>query len=441
MKPLFSFSRSREDFPMFINRALDGVKVHPIGFWFIFWGELAERAAYYGMRAVLALFLTDVMLFDEGKSGMVASFFSAGCYLLTLAGGWVSDRYLGKFWTIIIFAFPYLVGYPLLGLTHGEMWMYFALVLLAIGSGVIKPNLSPLMGAMYDGKPKELRSQAFSWFYAGINLGGGATSLAVPWIRTHYGFSTAFLATAALMAVALFVFFLGKRFYPKHEVAMTYNRSKKTAKPVGEERADRAVLVRIVLVFVVIIFFWSVYDQTMSTWVFFAENYMNLYGFDPDQFQALNPWLIILLTPIFNAMWKWLKINKATTKMMIGFLTTAVCMGIMATAGFLASDGKVTSAWIVAAYVVVTLAELCISVVGLEFAFAEAPEHMRSRSTSVFLFTVFVGDILAGFLASIYPKLLPGYYFGLLTVMMLAVAGVFYFVARNFEHRKAVIAG
>lgn len=166
---------------------------------------------------------------------------------------------------------------------------------------------------------------------------------------------------------------------------------------------------------------------------------MELYGFDPDQFQALNPWLIVALTPIFNLMWGWLGIKKATSKMMIGYILTAVCMGIMALAGFLALEHKVTVMWLVAAYVVVTFAELCISIVGLELAFTEAPKHMKSQVTSVFLFTVFVGDILAGLLASVYPKMTPGTYFGLLTAMMIVVAVVFYGVARNFERQKVAL--
>ena len=125
--------------------------------------------------------------------------------------------------------------------------------------------------------------------------------------------------------------------------------------------------------------------------------------------------------------------------MMIGYILTTACMGIMALAGFLAFDHKVTVMWLVAAYVVVTLAELCISVVGLELAFTEAPKHMKSQVTSVFLFTVFVGDILAGLLASIYPKMTPGVYFGFLTAMMVAVSFAFYGVAKNFERQKAAL--
>jgi len=285
-----------------MGKLVNALKAHPTGFWFIFWGELAERAAYYGMRAILALFLVDVMHFDDGKSGMVASFFSAGCYLLCLAGGWMSDRYLGKFWTIIVFTLPYLAGYPLLGFsTHNsEFIMYLALVLLAIGSGVIKPNLSPLMGSMYKDKPKELRSQAFSWFYAAINLGAGATSIAIPWIRTNYGFMTAFIATAVLMAFAIFIFFIGKRFYPPEEVKFGGNKAIKAKRSLEQKRADRAVLARIAGIFTLIIFFWSVYDQTMTTWVFFTRDHINLHGLAPDQLQALNPWLIVALTPLFN---------------------------------------------------------------------------------------------------------------------------------------------
>jgi len=424
-----------------MGKLVNALKAHPTGFWFIFWGELAERAAYYGMRAILALFLVDVMHFDDGKSGMVASFFSAGCYLLCLAGGWVSDRYLGKFWTIIVFTLPYLAGYPLLGFsTHNsEFIMYLALVLLAIGPGVIKPNLSPLMGSMYKDKPKELRSQAFSWFYAAINLGAGATSIAIPWIRTNYGFMTAFIATAVLMAFAIFIFFIGKRFYPPEEVKFGGNKAIKAKRSLEQKRADRAVLARIAGIFTLIIFFWSVYDQTMTTWVFFTSDHINLHGLAPDQLQALNPWLIVALTPLFNIMWVRLKITKATKKMLIGFLVTAACMRVIAIAGLLAGDGRTSLAWIVVAYIVVTLAELCISVVGLEFAFAEAPEHMKSQVTSFFLVTVFVGDIIAGFLASIYPRMDPGSYFGILTAMMLIVSAVFYFVAKNYEQGKKAI--
>jgi POT family proton-dependent oligopeptide transporter len=257
----------------------------------------------------------------------------------------------------------------------------------------------------------------------------------VPWIRTNFGFNVAFYSTAALMAAAILIFLSGKRFYPPEEVRFGGSNSNSLRTP-DEKRADRAVLVRLLGVFTVIIFFWSVYDQTMSTWIFFARDHIDLKGLDPDQFQALNPWLIVALTPVFNWLWNRLNITKATTKMMVGYLLTAVCMGTIALASLIASDGRVNMVWIIGAYVVVTLAELCLSVVGLEFAFSEAPEHMKSQLTSLFLFTVFVGDILAGLLASIYPRMTPACYFGMLTAMMTVVSVIFYFVARNYDQRK-----
>jgi len=357
-----------------ISKMVNVLKVHPIGFWFIFWGELAERAAYYGMRAILALFLTDVMGFNDGKSGMIASFFSAACYMLCLVGGYVSDRYFGKFWTIILFAFPYLLGYPLLGFATADasFILYIALGLLAVGSGVIKPNLSPLMGSMY--KDEKLRGQAFAWYYAAINIGAGVTSIAVPWIRTEFGFNIAFYITAAFMATAILIFFLGKRFYPLEETKFGGSDDTRTNK---ERHADLAVLARLIGIFTMFVFFWAIYDQTMTTWIFFARDHVDLKGFDPDQFQALNPWLIVVLTPAFIWLWNRLNITKATTKMMVGYVLTAVCMGTIALAGFFASGERVNMTWIISAYVVVTLAELCISVVGLEFAFSEAPKHMK----------------------------------------------------------------
>lgn len=416
---------------------MEKLRAHPVGFWFIFWGELAERAAYYGMRAILALYLTDIMRFDVSKSGMVASFFSAGCYLLCLLGGWVSDRWFGKFWTIIIFSLPYLAGYPLLGFSESEAGLYLALVLLAGGSGMIKPNLSPLMGALYDDGSEKLRSQAFSWFYAAINLGAGATSLAMPWLRSHYGFRAAFMSTAILMAASLFVFFIGKKHYPRNETALPHGKAAARKKTAEEKQADNGALARLIGIFIIIVFFWAIYDQTMSTWVYFARDYLNLYGLEPDQLQALNPWLVVILTPLFNVMWTKLGIEKATAKMLIGYLVATGCMGIMAAAGIMAKSGRVSMFYELAAYTAITLAELCISVVGLEFAFTEAPKHMRSRITSIFLITVFAGDILAGLLASAYPKMAPGAYFGLLVLIMAGAAIAFYIVAKKFERQKA----
>ena len=130
----------------FISR----LKEHPRGFWFVFWGELAERSSYYGMRTLLALYLVDVIGFSESQGASTMAFFQATCYLLPIFGGLIADYWLGRYRTILYFFVPYIFGQILLGNTHVPAFIYFALFLLALGSGTIKPSTSPLMGMIYE---------------------------------------------------------------------------------------------------------------------------------------------------------------------------------------------------------------------------------------------------------------------------------------------------
>jgi POT family proton-dependent oligopeptide transporter len=122
---------------------------HPVGFRFFFWGEFAERCSYYGMRAILALYMTEKLGVDKADAGTFMSLFIAACYFFPLVGGYVADNFLGKYWTIVLFSVPYVAAQFLVGIEDRYV-VFGALVLLAMGSGVIKPNISTLMGMTYD---------------------------------------------------------------------------------------------------------------------------------------------------------------------------------------------------------------------------------------------------------------------------------------------------
>ncbi len=165
---------------------------HPIGFWFFFWGEFAERCCYYGMRAILLLYMIQILKFSDGAANRIISYYIAACYLAPLLGGFVADRFLGKYRTIVYFAIPYIFGQVLLGIAslHNTTCLYLSLGLLAMGSGVIKPNISTLMGLTYDQRrpgQTKLRSDAFAMFYGSINIGAAISSFCVPWIRNANG--------------------------------------------------------------------------------------------------------------------------------------------------------------------------------------------------------------------------------------------------------------
>lgn len=410
---------------------------HPAGFWFIFWGELAERASYYGMRAILALYLAERLGFTKSGASAVVSYFIAAVYFLPLVGGFLADRFFGKYWTIIGFSLPYILGHVILGI-ESRPYMYTALALLAMGSGVIKPNISPLMGLTYDQQrpgQTRLRSDAFAMFYAAINIGAAISSWIMPLLRVHYGYSVAFLFPAALMVVAFAFFAAGKPFYAVEAIG----RASLTS---AQRRQQWKVLGRLVGLFVVVSFFWAVFDQSPTTWTFFAKDHLDLHFFghaiQPDQLQAINPLLILALLPVVTATWRLLARAgielHATDKMLVGFVLTASTMAIMTIAAYRAGEtGRVSVHWETAAYVLVTAAEICISVVGLEFAFAVAPAAMKSIITAVWLLAVFAGDLLNAQIAPLYETLGPARYFLLLTLAMLPVTAAFVVIASRFK--------
>src|SRR6185503_4555816 len=297
-------------------------RAHPRGFWFVFWGELAERASFYGMRTVLALYLLDVLHFAPAGAASVMTFFLAVAYLAPLLGGYIADRFLGRFGTIAAFALPYLAGHIVLAAVPTRTGLGIALVLLALGSGAIKPNTSTLMGMIYEAEKKTaLLGRAFSYFYAAINVGSAVTSLGLPLVRVSHGYATALLVPAVLMAVSFVLFVAGRRHYPPDPPRRA---------PTTVERADaRASIRRLAPLFGLVAVFWFVYDQTASTWIFFARDHVDLalwggLSITPDQIQGTNPVFILILTPVFNRLWTWLEARRGgavrdTQKMQLGF--------------------------------------------------------------------------------------------------------------------------
>ena len=563
---------------------------HPIGFWFFFWGEFAERCSYYGMRAILALYMTERLGVNEGNAGTFMALFIAACYFFPLVGGWLADNYFGKYWTIVGFSIPYVVAQFLVGIENPYV-VAGALVLLAMGSGVIKPNISTLMGLTYDQQrpgQEQLRTSAFSWFYMAINIGAALSQFSMPYLRTTYGYQTAFLFPAGLMALALVIFALGKRFYASETIVrkvegnpadggipdsrtITWLPLKYEVLTPEQKAADRALrwktLGRIGSVFLMVMFFWAIFDQAASTWIFFANTYMDttLFGrpTPADAIQAFNPVFIVALVPLSVALFKAFPL-RATTKMMIGFALTGLSMVIMSLSGFMAGEAqkavkvtfpegavvvpafdtpldqvkpaaggqptavgngvklsatdweydqgkkkltfatgklilangqevpvaaghlsaaapdaaalsaggvlepllkagddlagvkpeatrvtvetidwvkpaeRVTVWWQVLAYLIITVAEILISVTGLELAFVAAPPSMKSFVTACWLAVVFLANLLINApITQLYPLMEPGVYFAMLAGAMGVVTLVFVPIAARFNRGMA----
>jgi POT family proton-dependent oligopeptide transporter len=466
---------------------------HPKGFWFIFFGELAERCSFYGMRGLLATYLITVFGKTKAEASEVVHLYIAGCFATGLLGGWVADRLLGKYWTIVAFSIPYVIGQLLIGLADPTL-LYVALVILAFGSGVIKPNISTLMGKTYDQqRPGQelLRSRAFGYFYMAINVGSLLSYQICPLLRDYFGgydpetksladpkagYLAGFLFPAGLMAVALVIFAAGKPFYATENVE-------------ADRRADAddagnkwQIVGRLAGLFTLVLFFWMVFDQKASTWIYFAGDYLNTdvtnpvsgrtaFRIPPESLASANPFLIICFVPLLNWLFSVLSAKgyrvRPTDKIVAGFLLTGLACAIHAVAGWLATnpDGtitRVTVGWQLLAYVSLTLAEVLISVTGLELAYTAAPRSMKGFITAVWFVPIFVANLLSSQLAKTYPNTvksgetakapafelygvkffdLPQFataqdYFLFLAGLLLVVATAFVFVARRFNRTQ-----
>lgn len=417
---------------------------HPAGFWFVFWAELSERASFYGMRVLLALYLVDVFGFKEADSGSIVQLFTAACYVTPILGGFIADHFLGRYRTIVWFCIPYILGHLVLGYFRQESFLFLALALLALGSGTIKPNTSTLMGMMYERLGKgHLLDDAFAYYYAAINIGSTIASLGLPLVQIHYGYEVALFVPAALIAVSMGVFVLGRRHFPPEALRWRMG----PGKPEAQKLAERAVLTRLIGILALVSVYWFVADQSGSTWVFLAENHMDLtlwpFGItlSAAQTQGLNPLIIIFCTPILAAIWRRLDGARGrplvpTDKMMIGFVLTVAAMAVMTMAGTLATYGPVSVWYLVLATFLITIGELCISVVGLQLCYVVAPHSMKSQITAFFLMTSFAGDSFGALFDQLYGVVNYGVYFGLQALMALGAALAMVYVARGLSQRE-----
>ena len=276
-----------------------------------------------------------------------------------------------------------------------------------------------------------------------MNVGAALSSFILPLVVEAQGgrYGLALMVPAVLMAVAFGAFAFGKRWYPSENVRVA--RPPKTSE---QREAERRTLIRIAGVFAAIAVFWLIYDQNADTWIYFAQSHTDLrlfgtVGLTANQMQALNPVFIVLLTPVFNYIWNTARKRRGgrevpdTSKMLVGYGIVVLTSAIMAYAAWLARSGTVVSVWwVVLATFVITLAELCISPVGLEFAYRQAAPGTKSVVTAAFHMMVFVGDSIGLIFAPFYEKgLKPAPYFGLLAVIMTVTALAFIPISRKFE--------
>ncbi len=393
---------------------------------FIIGNEICERFSFYGMRVNLTAFLAGYLLLNqypvEEERAAIAKetfhLFMSGVYFFPLLGGFIADRFLGKYRTILYLSLVYCAGHVCLAAFEGNRNGFFAgLFLIALGSGGIKPCVSSMVGDQFDEKRKHLASKVFGAFYWSINFGSFFASLLMPITLKKYGPAVAFGIPGVLMFIATIVFWLGNRHYvkipptgggnPDSFLRVVWTKLTKK-EPADQHHPKEAVegvhaVFRLMGVFLLVPFFWMLFDQKASTWVLQANKMDRVIGdftIEASQMQVINPALVMLLIPLLHGV-IYPRLEKAGYGLK-PLWRMAIGMGLGAASYIVAGmiqvpmdAGKTMHImWQLAPYVLLTIAEVMVSVTGLEFAYSQAPRSMKSTIMSLWNLNVTLANVV-----------------------------------------------
>ncbi|MBT3047684.1 MAG: POT family MFS transporter [Candidatus Thiodiazotropha sp.] len=421
----------------------------PAGIPYIIGNEAAERFSFYGMRAILVVFMTQYLLDGSGVADPMNEeeakgwfhLFVSAVYITPLLGALISDGLLGKYRTIITLSLVYCLGHFVLALDHTRLGLLLGLGLIALGSGGIKPCVSAHLGDQFGRTNAHLLPRAFGWFYFAINLGAFFSILATPWLLREVGPSWAFGVPGVLMVIATLLFWAGRHRFV-HIPPGGWDFVRETL-----SRDGLLTLARLLVLYLFVAVFWALYDQSGSAWVLQAQSMdRNLFGIEilPAQIQAANPLLVILLVPTFSYLiypaiqrrWRF----GALPKIGFGMLLAAVAFAISGWAQHQIDLGQTPSVvWQLFAYLVLTSGEVMVSITCLEFSYTQAPNRMKSFVMAFFMMSIALGNLFTSMVnfAIEGRDLLQGAdYYLFFCVLMLATTGLYFLVSRYIPEQS-----
>lgn len=449
-------------------------KGHPKGLYLLFFTEMWERFSYYGMRAILILYLTKK--FTEGGLGMdpaqaslLYGYFTGLVYFTPLIGGWLADKYLGKRHAVTIGGLTMMLGQFTLFSMHSMTGLYIGLLLLIIGNGFFKPNISTLVGGLYkDGDDR--RDSAFSIFYMGINLGALIAPFVIGYFTDNlfkttnpdgtiaFGYRYGFLASGVGMLLGQLLFNtlaqkylgeLGKKPVSnanqivskkeaeaealltidptikgeniEEELESTVSVNPETGKVLGKQEEKQRISV-IFILFAFAVFFWAGFEQAGSSLSLYTDKFIDrtIGGFEIPTawFQSVNPIFIVTLAPLFAMFWTSKLGKRLSTPFKMGIGMIILGLGFLFMLGAVAeraANGDVANEankaalmWLIMTYLLHTIGELCLSPVGLSVVTKLAPPKLASILMAVWMLSSSVANFIGGYLAAYVEKLGAG---------------------------------
>lgn len=376
----------------------------PKGLSVLFFTEMWERFSYYGMRAILILYMVSPngLGFSVAAAAQIYGLYTMSVYFFSLPGGWIADRFIGARQAV-------LSGGVLIALGHFAMaydaleTFFLGLILIVLGTGLLKPSISALVGGLYS-KEDTRRDAGFSLFYMGINIGGflapfvcGYLGQKVSW---HYGFGAAGIG----MTLGLLQYLWGRK--TLEEVSLAKQEVLSDDTPLTRPEKFRLGVIFILFFFSAL--FWMGFEQAGSSLNLFASHMTRdeFLGFHyPSSWlQAINPVYIIMLAPVIS--WVWVKLGtkqpSSAIKFSLGLSFAGLGFMLLSWASTFTSSGPVSPLWLAGVYLLLTLGELCLSPVGLSMVTRLAPRKLVSRMMGVWFVSIALGNYAAGWVASFF---------------------------------------
>jgi POT family proton-dependent oligopeptide transporter len=445
---------------------------HPPGLVILFFAEMWERFSYYGMRGLLKLYMVNYLFvtarealqgcsklappcaptpgnphdvfFWDTIAGLVPSrpdeaasilygTYTAFVYLTPLFGGLLADRVLGQRKTVVVGGVLMAIGHFVMA---SERAFFLALLLLIVGNGAFKPNVSTQVGNLYAaGDPR--RDGAFTIFYMGINAGAVLANLVCGTLAQTVGWHYGFAAAGVGMVLGLIVYLAGGRYLAEDNLTRLHEAH--AAPPSGMTSEETRRVVALVVLCALNVVFWAVYEQqgnTMQSWADEQTVWPVVFGFQIPStwFQSFNPLVIIALAPLLDALWRWQN-RRGTepgtvTKMAIGCIVLGASFVVMIIGARVVGEGRGSPFWPLACTFLLTIGELYLSPIGLSLVTKVSPARMVSLLMGMWFISSFLGNFLSGAIGILYTRWSKDAFFALLTVLGIGIGLVMLAVRR-----------
>ena len=441
-------------------------KGHPKGLYLLCATEMWERFSYYGMRGLLTLYLTKATIegglgFDDANAGLIYGIYTGLVYLTPIFGGWLADNVLGQRKSITLGGILMALGQICLFMSSSEhiVMFYAGLILLIIGNGFFKPNISTVVGQLYP--PGDNRKDsAFTIFYMGINLGAFLAPLVCGYLAedifavkdaagkiTAYGFNYGFLAAGIGMIIGQILFnSLGQTYLGdlgKEPGAKLQKAHAAAQTPLTQEEKQRMNVIVIMMLFN--IFFWAGFEQAGSSISLYTDRFIDRtigdWTIPTSWFQSVNPLFIVLLGPLFTMLWTFTsrknKEPNSIVKMGLGMILLGLGFFLMIGAalqrgGDIADQAiKANVMWLVGTYLIHTMGELCLSPVGLSLVTKLAPLRLGSLMMGVWFLSSFIANFLSGYLVQFFASMGAMTIFAIISTVVIVLGGIVLFLSNR----------